>query len=54
MIEFTEKVLLYLQGLRLGKKLNMTVDTLSRILDVIGYRISLTPKEGRENHFKIA
>jgi phage-related protein/DNA-binding Xre family transcriptional regulator len=33
-----------IQGLRSGKKTNVTVDTLSRILDAIGYQIVLAPK----------
>ena len=42
-----------IQGLRLGRKPNITVDTLSKILDVIGYQISLTPKENSGKHFKM-
>ena len=32
------------QSLKSGKRTNITIDTLSRILDVIGYRIVLVPK----------
>ncbi len=32
------------QSLKSGKKTNITIDTLSRILDVIGYQIVLVPK----------
>jgi DNA-binding Xre family transcriptional regulator len=34
------------QSLKSGKKTNITIDTLSRILDVIGYQIVLAPKSG--------
>ncbi len=34
-----------IQGLRSGKKLNLTLDTLSKILDAIGYQIILAPKD---------
>ena len=33
-----------IQGLKSGNKTNITVDTLSRILDTIGYQIVLAPK----------
>ena len=33
-----------IQGLKSGNKTNITVDTLSRILDTIGYQIILAPK----------
>ena len=33
-----------IQGLKSGNKANITVDTLSRILDTIGYQIVLAPK----------
>lgn len=36
-----------IQGLRSGKKTNITIDTLLRILDAIGYQIILTPKNKR-------
>ncbi|MGE5196572.1 MAG: helix-turn-helix domain-containing protein [Anaerolineae bacterium] len=37
-----------IQSLKSGKKTNITIDTLSRILDVIGYQIILFPKTGAE------
>lgn len=43
-----------IQSLRSGSKTNITLDTLSRILDAIGYRIVFAPKEGSENRCKIA
>lgn len=42
-----------IQGLRSRKKSNITIETLSRILDVIGYQITFTPKH-RSRHLKIA
>jgi DNA-binding Xre family transcriptional regulator len=33
-----------IQGLRSGSKTNMTIDTLSKILDAVGYKIIFTPK----------
>lgn len=36
------------QGLKSGSKANITIDTLSRILDVIGYQIVFEPKPGRQ------
>jgi transcriptional regulator with XRE-family HTH domain len=33
-----------IQGLRSGKKVNITIETLSKILDVIGYHIVFAPK----------
>src|SRR2546429_39941 len=33
------------QGLKSGKKTNITIDTLSRILDAIGYQIIFAPKK---------
>lgn len=33
-----------IQGLRSGSKTNITVDTLSRILDAVGYQIIFAPK----------
>jgi DNA-binding Xre family transcriptional regulator len=33
-----------IQSLRTGKKSNITIETLSKILDVIGYQIVLAPK----------
>lgn len=43
-----------IQGLRSGKLTNITVDTLSKILDAIGYQIIFTPKEGHDKRLKIA
>jgi hypothetical protein len=42
------------QGLRAGKKLNITVEILSRILDVIGYQIILAPKNGLGKRMRMA
>ncbi len=42
------------QSLRSGKKTNITIDTLSRILDVIGYRIVLVPKGNLGKQLKMA
>jgi len=33
-----------IQSLKSGKKTNTTIETLSRILDVVGYQIVLAPK----------
>lgn len=33
-----------IQGLRSGSRTNITIDTLSRILDAVGYQIIFTPK----------
>jgi transcriptional regulator with XRE-family HTH domain len=33
-----------IQGLRSGTKTNITIDTLSKILDAVGYQIIFTPK----------
>lgn len=43
-----------IQALKTGKKANITIDTLSRILDVIGYNIVLEPKSGSGKKLKIA
>jgi DNA-binding Xre family transcriptional regulator len=43
-----------IQSLKSGKKINITIDTLSRILDVIGYQIILVPKNSSERRLKIA
>lgn len=43
-----------IQGLRTGKRANITIETLSKILDVIGYQIVLTPKDPSERRLKIA
>lgn len=41
------------QSLKSGKRTNITIDTLSRVLDVIGYRIILAPKSGRGKSLKM-
>lgn len=33
-----------IQGIRSGMKTNLTLDTLSKILDAVGYQIAFTPK----------
>ena len=43
-----------IQNLRSGKKTNITIHTLSRILDVIGYQIILVPKSNFGKPLKIA
>lgn len=43
-----------IQSLKSGKKTNITIDTLSRILDVIGYRIILVPKNNSGKQLKMA
>lgn len=43
-----------IQSLRSGKKTNITLDTLSRILDVVGYQIILAPKSGNGKQLKMA
>ncbi len=43
-----------IQNLKSGKKTNITIDTLSRILNVIGYQIILAPKTGSGKHLRIA
>ena len=43
-----------IQSLKSGKKVNITIATLSRILDVIGYQIILAPKNHMEKHLKLA
>lgn len=35
-----------IQGLRSGSRTNITIDTLSKILNAIGYQIIFTPKNG--------
>lgn len=42
-----------IQGLKSGKKTNITLETLSRILDVIGYQIILAPKSGTRKQLKL-
>jgi DNA-binding Xre family transcriptional regulator len=43
-----------IQNLKSGKKTNITIDTLSRILDVLGYKIVLVPKSSSEKQLKMA
>lgn len=43
-----------IQNLKSGKKTNITLDTLSKILDVIGYQIILAPKRGSGKQLKMA
>jgi transcriptional regulator with XRE-family HTH domain len=42
------------QGLKSGSKTNITIDTLSKILDVIGYQINFIPKNKSEKQLKLA
>ena len=42
-----------IQGLKSGKKTNVNIDTLSRVLDVIGYQIVLAPKEKAGRRLRI-
>lgn len=43
-----------IQSLKSGRKTNITVETLSRILDVIDYQIVLAPKHGPGRQLKMA
>jgi len=43
-----------IQGLKSGSKTNITIDTLSRILDAVGYQIIFAPKNGSEKRLKLA
>jgi transcriptional regulator with XRE-family HTH domain len=43
-----------IQGLKSGSKTNITIDTLSKILDVIGYQITFIPKYKFRNQLKLA
>lgn len=43
-----------IQGLKSGSKTNITIDTLSKILDVIGYQINFIPKNKSEKQLKLA
>ena len=43
-----------IQSLKSGKKTNITIETLSRILDVVGYQIILAPKSGSGRPLKMA
>lgn len=38
-----------IQGLRSGSRANITIDTLSKILDAVGYQIVFTPKSETRN-----
>lgn len=43
-----------IQGLKSGSKTNITIDTLSRILDAVGYQIIFRPKIKTGNQLKVA
>src|SRR5262249_14460303 len=43
-----------IQGLKSGSRKNITIDTLSKILDAVGYQIIFAPKTGSDNRFKLA
>jgi DNA-binding Xre family transcriptional regulator len=43
-----------IHSMRSGKKTDITIDTLSRILDVVGYEIILAPKSGSRKCLKMA
>ena len=43
-----------IQNLKSGKKTNITIETLSRMLDVIDYQIILAPKNGLGKQLKMA
>lgn len=43
-----------IQSLKSGKKTNITIETLSRILDVLDYQIILVPKSGTGRQLKMA
>ena len=43
-----------IQGLRSGAKTNITIDTLSRILDSLGYQIMFAPKTDLRKQLKLA
>lgn len=43
-----------IQGLKSGSKTNITIDTLSKILDAIGYQIIFAPKSRTERYMKFA
>jgi DNA-binding Xre family transcriptional regulator len=43
-----------IQSLKSGKKTNITIETLSRILDVIDYQIILAPKSGSGKQLRMA
>ncbi|PJD94526.1 MAG: hypothetical protein CK425_11125 [Parachlamydia sp.] len=41
-----------IQSLKSGSKTNITIDTLSKVLDAVGYQIIFAPKHGIEKRFK--
>ncbi len=43
-----------IQALKSGSKTNITIDTLSRILDAVGYQIIFAPKNESEKRLKLA
>ena len=43
-----------IQGLKSGSKTNITVDTLSKILDAVGYKIIFTPKVKSGKQLRLA
>lgn len=43
-----------IQGLKSGSRANITVDTLSKILDAVGYQIIFAPKHEDGTRFKLA
>jgi len=43
-----------IQGLRSGSRANITIDTLSKILDAVGYQIVFAPKHETGRRLKLA
>jgi transcriptional regulator with XRE-family HTH domain len=43
-----------IQGIRSGSKTNITIDTLSKILDAVGYQIVFAPKHEDGKRLKLA
>lgn len=43
-----------IQGLRSGSRTNITIDTLSKILDAVGYQIVFAPKHEVGRRLKLA
>ena len=43
-----------IQGLKSGSKTNITIDTLSKILDAVGYQIIFAPKNSPKKRLKLA
>lgn len=43
-----------IQGIKSGSKTNITIDTLSKILDAVDYQIIFIPKNGSERKLKLA